>query len=57
VEPSTVVDAAQIYRISSSNDLDEFDLLRDRVVIVDQIRREILRHRTLASTALRSSAT
>lgn len=51
IEPTTLVEAAQVYGVSSSDDLDDFDLLRDRVVIVDHIRRESPRHRTLDTEA------
>lgn len=51
VEPTTVVEAAQVYGVTSGDDLDDFDLLRDRVVIVEQIRRESPRHRTLDTEA------
>jgi hypothetical protein len=51
VDPTTLVDAAQVYGVTASDVLDDFDLLRDRVVIVDHIRRESPRHRTLDTQA------
>jgi hypothetical protein len=51
LDPTTVVEAAQVYGLTSNDDLDDFDLLRDRVVIVENIRRENPRHRTLDTEA------
>jgi hypothetical protein len=47
LDPTTVLEAAQFYGRTADHGLDELDLLRDRVVIVQQIRRENPRHRTL----------
>lgn len=51
IDPSTAVEAAQAYGVTSDDLLDELDLLHDRVVIVEQIRRETPRHRTLDTEA------
>jgi hypothetical protein len=50
-DPTTFIEAAQVYGVTPDDALDELDLLRDRVVIVQQIRRENPRHRTLDTEA------
>lgn len=46
-DPATVLEAAQVQGVTAGDLLDKLDLLHDRVVIVENIRRETPRHRTL----------
>lgn len=50
-DPTEYLEAAQVYGVTADDLLDELDLLRDRVVIVQYIRRETPRHRTLDAAA------
>lgn len=51
IEPSGVLQDAEVYGVTSDDGLGSLSLLNDRVVIVEQIRKESQRHRTLDTQA------